>query len=435
MNFLIYILTSLVSLNLFASLAYDYSASASMYGTIGIPNFDESDAANSHALPALLANKKENLFSLNLNSIMFDLENFDNILIASNIYSSQTSPLFGKHDPNPKDSYLLSLHGSFALFKSIPGKLNLSVYTPIDKLAEIQTGDPYLPEYPLYKKLERFMFEFNYAHKFETFNASIGALGGLQSSGQTFVVAKDNGSPIPSSAEISQNATPSLSLNFSLYKEFRKFSAYFRFQDEVKSKVENKLESFLAAGGGTININWQMDSLMFYDPRTFEIGSKFNFKSYKLITSIEYQDWSNFESPRLNLTNDGGILVSSDDEVNYEAHAIIIPTIAFIDKSDDYTLSYSISHKPSPLDLYDNRNGNTLDLDRTSLGFGISKRVKYLKDNFNLSFGLQYHYLHKQKINKSGVREDGDAGQKIGSGGYEARGQIYATSFGINWVI
>lgn len=435
MNFLICTILTLTS-SAFASLAYDYGASSSLFGLNGMTNLDNTDASNSHALPAALASNDNNVFSININSVLFDFDKLDNIVIASTVNSSQSSSLYGDHDPSPTDSFLLSGHGSFKLFKSIPGKLNISFYTPVDKLAEIQTGDPYLPEYPMYKKLARFMFEFSYARKFDWLSFSIGALGGLQSKGETFVVAKDNGSPVPSSAQITQNATPSLSFNFSLLKEYKNKSFFIKFQDEVKSKIENDIDSYLFAGGGTISINWQMDSIMFYDPRTLELGSKFKLNSTtNLFTSLELQDWSGFESPRLNLKQTGGILVSSDDEVNYTTKNVVVPTIAISHIKKSYKLNYSYRYAPSPLELHDNKNGNTIDLDKSSFAFGIEKGFKFDQDNFNVSFGLQYHYLHPKKVNKSGPREDGDAGDKIGSGGYTAKGQIYATSLGINWVI
>lgn len=435
MNFLTYII--LLTTNIaFASLAYDYGASASLFGLNGLSNFNEEDAVNAHALPALMANTDKSLFSINLNSIIFDLKEFDNIIIASNINSSQTSPLFGGHDPNPTNSLLLSGHGSFKLFKSIPGKLNVSFYTPVDKIAEIQTGDPYLPEYPMLKKLERFMFEFSYAHKFNNFSFSIGALGGIQSKGETFVVAKDNGSPVPSSAEITQNATPSLSLNFSLMKKTKNETVFFKFQDEVKSKLENDIDSFLFAGGGTISINWQMSSLMFYDPRTIELGAEFYpSDSMSILSSLEIQSWSGFETPKLNLKQTGGILVSSDDEVNFTTKFVLVPTIALSQRFDNYTLNYSYKYQPSPLGLFNNRNGNTIDLDRSILALGFSRGFTIDQDKFNLSLGIQYHYLHPKEVNKSGNAEDGTSGEKIGAGGYTAKGQIFATSLGINWVI
>lgn len=426
---IIALLIFFISFTVQANTAEYFGASASTMAIGNQSNFTSSDAANGVYNPALLAENESTAFSVNIFAVHTDFKKIEDVVITSPVNSGESSDILGDVDTKYKDQYLTSLHGSFKLFKKINSKINFSLFLPFEKVLESSTGDPYRPEYVMYRsRFKRTVFYTSYAQKLETFSFSVGGISGIQSNGETYVVAKDSGSPTPSSGKLQFNARPSMALVLSLYKKFSKFEGYFTFQDEVKSKIKNTATGYTPVGGSSLKYNLGLESLLFYDPRIYRVGTKFK----HLLMSLEYQDWSGYKAPILDMKNNGGVLVSSETVQNFKTRNILIPKIG-LTLSD---FSFGLSYRQSPLELKSGASGNSLDTNSMIFSLGHNKKIEFFEQNFTFTTAFQFQKLEDKTITKSPNRENGDnSGQKIGGPSYKAGGEVYALSFGVNWIL
>ncbi len=419
----------LICINLYANIAEHFGASTTTMGLAGQSNFKSSDPSNNIYAAAILADEMKTSYSLSSYYVQTNFKKISKVVTDSPINSGETTEKYGSIDPNPDSQMYSAFHGSFALFKAIKSKLNISFFLPSEKIFEANSGDPYRPEYVMYNsRFNRTIGYVTYAQKLESFNFSIGFMSGIQSNGETFIIAKDNGSQTPSSGKMQFNAKPSTALNFSFSKETDWGTSFFSFQDEMKSKFENKASGYTPIGAGPINFSWDMSSMLFYDPRIYRLSH--NFKNY--FFSLEYQDWSGYETPVLKMkSNSSSTFVSSSPLENFTTQSILIPKVGFT--ISDFNIG--VSYKPSPLKLKDGAAGNSIDTDTFNLGLGYNYQFRFLDQSFLLSSAIQYQRLKEITIKKDPKRENGENGEKIGAPSYKVGGDVYALSIGLSWVL
>lgn len=427
----------ILPLSAVANIGDYFGSSASTMSLAGQSNFDAKDASNNQYAGSLLASSKETAYSFNFVAIDTNFKSIDNIVVSSPINSAESSEKYGNIDNDYDNQYLLAIHGSFRVFKRLSTKLNLSVYVPTEKVLEASTGDPYRPEYVIYRsRFLRTIFLANFSHQFETFALSVGGLSGFQSNGETYVVARETGaSNPPSSGKLSFNARPSMALTFSLSKEFESFNAYFAFQDEMKSELTNNAGGFTPIGASSLKYDWDLSTMLFYDPRIYRLGLQKKFERLVLFSTLEYQDWSGYESPILEMKNNGGFLLGSEKTENFETQNIFVPKLAVSFKSDVNTYNLGLAYRPTPLNLISGASGNSLDSNTTILALGHEREFMAIGQKFNLATSFQYHMLESKTVTKDANRENGDSGLKIGAPSYEAGGEVFVLSFGLNWIL
>lgn len=420
-----------------ASIGDFFGGSASTMALSGQANFDSSDAANNQYAGSLLADKKNTAYSFNFFSIDMNFKEINNVVVASPMNSAESSEKYGDVDTDYKSQYIMGMHGSFSLFKRLSTKLNLSVFVPTEKLLEASTGDPYRPEYVMYRsRFLRTIFLANFAHKFEIFAVSFGGLSGFQSNGETYVVARETGSSNPpSSGKMSFNARPSMALTFSVSKDFDNLKAYFSFQDEMKNKLTNHAGGYTPIGSSSLKYDWDLSTMLYYDPKIYRLGSSIKIENYSFFGTLEYQDWSGYESPILEMNNNGGFLLGTDKKENFKTRNILIPKVGLSVRSEKNTYLAGFSYRQSPLELIKGASGNTIDTDATIFSLGYSRKFMAIDQEFFFNSGLQYHMLKTTKVTKDANRENGDAGLKIGASEYEAGGNVIALSFGLSWIL
>ncbi len=423
------ILLLLSSSFVFASLGEQFGASSRSIGLGGQASLDPTDASNNFYAPAVLSNEDRTTLSYSSFYLVSDFKAINDVVVDSPINSGQSTEVYGDLNPNIESSLYHAIHASFKIFKNIPAKLNLSVFIPTEKVLEADTGDPYRPEYVLYQsRFNRTQVLASYSQKLSSFSFSIGIMSGFQSNGETFIVAKDNGSTTPSSGKVQFNAKPSAALNFSLYKESRYGKSFFSFQDEMKSKLENEAQGYTPVGTSPINFSWDINSLLFYDPQILRLGHKVGPVGF----TLEYQNWDGFESPTLKLNaNSNSTLVSSINNQNFSTRNIFIPRISYQINS----FSLGAFYRQSPLKLKKGASGNSVDSDLASLSIGKRMKINFFDQNFYLDSSFMVQHLFDQEVSKSDNRENNEAGQKIGAPDYKVGGEIYALSIGLSWVI
>lgn len=402
---------------------------------IGNQAGDLNQVSNHYYAPALLGFQKDG-YSLGFTNVIPRTKEINNVIITSPM-NSNSSYQTGDVEQNTSTLTGLSLHALFPfIYKA---KLGVSLFLPIDKFAEVSTGDTYLPEYAMYRsRSNRTLLHGSLIIPYDnTFSMAIGFHTGLQSNGETELIGRNSGSDEPSSGKLVFNASPGTALTFSVAKKFKDSHLYFSFQDYMRSDFKNKAFGYtpLDSSASSFPFNLNMNSLLYFDPRIIRAGYVFHQKELSYFTSLEYQDWSAYESPKLKLESNGGVIISSQDFEEIKGNKIFIPHLGLAYKFNDQSLSFGTSFRPRAIESNLNESGNTIDSDllNFSLGHSISFLLLDKMVTFNSSYLLQM--IQEYDVVKTPNREDGESGQKLGSPGYTVGGQIHVLSFGLSWVI
>jgi long-subunit fatty acid transport protein len=434
MKFLLVILLSL-PLTAKASLPELFGPSS---GSIAIGNqAQKNSAANNFHAPALLGYSKTTQFSFDVFYIHSNFKDIDNVVTKN---ETNTVNTFDRDDVDvdPKPTAMLAAHLSMPLFSPDGMKFNLSFFAPFDRLMEADTGDPYQPRYVMYdNRFVRPILIFTGSKSFGDWSYSAGVHTGFQTNGETYFITRTT-TGNPSVAKMSFNAKPSVGAVVSISRKKDKHTSYFTFQQEMKSKLENRATGETEIASNTsFQFDFDVAALLYYDPMTLRVGHQMELTDSTLFLALEYQHWENFEGPSLQLKKRGGTINGSQDYEKLKLKNIFIPKIGFEKSlSDRWIGKVGYFYRKSP--LYTNNlkhSGNTIDVDKHVGSIGAAHLFKFYEKDLTLDFAYQAHLLRTQKITKTPNREDGDASEpKIGSPGYEVGGMIHVVSLGLSWM-
>jgi hypothetical protein len=338
----------------------------------------------------------------------------------------------------PNQNFIL-LHASFPLLKKMRSRMGISLFTPHDRIIESNSGDNLAPEYVMYRsRNQRISLYANISHVFNSQLAgSIGFISGLQTSGKNQIVSRAFGDPEPSFATMQYAAKPSIALILSTTIKDQQGLWLFTLQDEMKNRFQADATSLTPIGGGgaSLEFNFKLDGLSYYDPRILRVNRIRQYKNWKLISGVELQDWSGYQAPKLNFTGLDGF----NNSKNYEqlkTRIIAVPKLAGeFTHNNQQTTQLGLSYRPSPIKSNLNEGGNSLDPDSLIFSLGRSIPFKLLEESFQFSIGASWRKLITESILKTIGMEDGNSGNKIGSPGYKQGGDIFVLALGLDWVI
>ncbi|MBA2405865.1 MAG: hypothetical protein H0V66_13900 [Bdellovibrionales bacterium] len=434
MKFLLVILLSL-SFKAQASLPELFGPSS---GSIAIGSQAQKDsAANNYHAPALLGYSKTTHFSFDVFYIKTDFKDINNVVTKN---ETNTVNTFKKGDVevNPTPTTMFATHFSTPLFSPTGPKFNFSLFAPFERLMEADTGDPYQPRYVMYDgRFIRPNVIFSTAMAFGDWSYSLGAHTGFQTNGETYFITRTT-SGNPSVAKMSFNAKPSVGAVASISRKHDKHTSYFTFQQEMKSKLENRATGETEIASNTsFQFDFDVAALLYYDPMTLRLGHQIAMENSALFMALEYQHWENFEGPSLKLKKRGGTINGSNDYERLKLKNIFIPKIGFEKNINERWIGkMGYFYRKSP--LYTNNlkhSGNTIDVDKHVGSLGLAHLFKIYEKPVTVDLAYQAHFLRSQKITKTPNREDGDSSQpKIGSPGYEVGGMIHVVSLGFSWM-
>lgn len=391
--------------------------------------------------PSFLAWSDQTSYSINYSLLQTDFKKIKSVELSTDINSGETSKI-GDLNPN-KDSMqkMVSVHFLMPFIESLNAKLGISLLTPGDKITEVDTGDSYRPEYVMYNsRINRTTLNINYIQAInQYFSFSIGFINGFKSYGEAYFVARNpsNDPDLPSSGKMAFSAKPITAASLSLtYKINPTSTLGFSYTDELKSTFKSDTTGISFIGTANLAFDWDMMSLLYYDPRISRFQYLKKFDRFELSSSLEYQDWSGYETPVLNLDAQGGAFNSSIDNTNFKVKNTLNPKIGFrYAMNDKNTVSFGYQYKQSPLELIDDRAGNSIDLDSHILASSFEHSLFVDGSIFNIGFFAQYHSFKNQTVKKGGNKENATAGDKIGFPSYKVGGNAYAFGIGINWTI
>jgi hypothetical protein len=417
-----------------ASVGEFYGANPTSSSLANQASLQSTDASHSYFAAALLARERKVQLSSSVFLIQTKFEDINNIVIKNNTNSSDARVL-GNANTQTKTIKMASLGALLPLPGERSGVITLQIFTPLGSLAEINSGDSFLPEYVMYRsRFDRTIAQIQYAKPIsENWGFSIGTQLGFQVGSDVGTQASLNGAPYGSSSTLKAEVKPTLGLLTSLSYSDQRRHLYLSYQQEMKTNLE-------ARASGEINnptsglFSIALESMVYYDPHQlrFSIAQKLG-ERIELYLGADYQVWSGYKPPTILIRDLGGILLPSNQYDQVKVKNILIPKIGLmIRASSKINLSFGMFYRPTPLDSDFSGAGNSIDTDVLTFSTGPSTRLNLLGLDVEAGLAIQYQKLKEKQVLKSTGQENGTAGDKIGAPGYTIGGQSMAFVLGFN---
>lgn len=429
----------LITGNAFASYPELFGSSYSTAALGGQANMDEDDPSNNFYVPSVLGFSENFNVLLQASSTATHFKAINNIVVTNSTNSSSTT--FG----NAKTDYP-KFYGS-AIHIALPaggqrhlGTIGLSVFLPVGDLIETNSGDPFLPEYVMYRSRHtRTSIYLNFAKKWsDHFAFSLGAILGFQASAEVRTNLSLNGSNYGSWAKVQSKVSPSLGAIASVTKKFETNASkiYFTYQQEMKSNLK-------AIASGEINdplpfpFDTTISSAIFFEPHTFRLGTSLkadSTSSLEAFAAVEYQMWDKYKAPTISISRNGGVVLPSTSYERLELQDTINPKLGLKwTITDRWSSLIGAAYRMSPLKGDFSGSGNSIDTDAYIGAAGLDYRMVIFGKDVHLGSALQYHKLKDKHVTKSSGQENGTAGDKLGAPGYDIGGYILSANAGIKF--
>lgn len=397
-------------------------------------NGDANDPSNNYYAPAVLGfTDKFNVY-LGATSTAMYFDKINNIVVKNTSTSGTTET--GNVDVNYPKFYGNALHLSIPVGgKEHLGTIALSAFFPLGDILKASSGHPYLPEYVMYRsRHQRTSLYLNVAKKLnDSWAASLGTIVGFQASAMVKTNMSLNGTSYPSWVTAQAEVEPSLGLIASLVKRFEKSQIYFTYQQQMKSNLKAQLNGEITNPAAGL-FDSTMDQMLAYDPHTFRLGTNTKFDKLELFGSIEYQVWSQYKTPKMHLTKNSGIVLSSQEFEKLDLQDTINPRLGLrFNWNDSFSTMIGAQYRMTPFKGDFSGKGNSVDVNALIGSIGGEYRFTLFSKDVQLGGSFQYHKLASKRVTKSPGMENDQAGDKIGAPGYDIGGHIVAGSVGLKF--
>jgi long-subunit fatty acid transport protein len=395
-------------------------------------NTDQFDPANNYYIPALMAFSETISFSASASSVGTDFEPISGVTVKNSTNSTSSSEAGSV--TTDYESYLGStFHATLPIAYEGAGTVSLSLFMPIGKTMETNSGDAQLPEYVMYRsRYRRTMIHLNYAQKLtDNLAFSVGSHIGFQAGANTTNNVSLNGTSFGTSAGLKTEIKPSLAAIVSTIYKKDNWSAYFTFQQELKSNLETQANGVINDPTSAL-FQITIETMIYYDPHILRFGGSLELGNFTFLGTLEYQLWDNYKTPVIRVKDRGGVIIASDDFEKIKLRNIPVPKIGTRFRiNDNMALMAGLAYRPTPLEGNFAGSGNSIDSNSLILTGGGTLSLKFFGKDLDLSAGVQYHKLEELNVVKTANQENGSAGSKIGAPGYKVGGSVIAASGGL----
>ncbi len=424
----------IISFDTFSSYPEFFGASFTTSDIGNQANLDPQDPSNNYYIPALLGLSSNVNILIQAATVATSFDRMTNITVSNGTNSNTTATKGNVENNYPKFSGG-ALHLGLPIGIQHLGTLGVSLFLPIGSLIESNSGNPFLPEYVMYhSRYRRVSAYINFARKIDDdFALSLGTIVGFQAAAEVKTNLSLNATAYGSWGQARSKIAPSLGIIASLYKKIDRIKYYLTYQQEMKSnlhadvigEINNPSLALFESG---------IDSMMFYDPHTFRLGSSYTFLSTEFFAALEYLMWSEYKPPVIAISKTGGVIVPSSNFEQIKTKNTLNPKLGLkINLTDRWSTGLGLSYRTTPLDSPFSGSGNSIDSNAYIFSTGLQYRIVIWSKDVNLGTSLEYQQLQKIHVEKSAGEENGSAGQKIGSGGYDINGHIVAATFGVKF--
>ncbi|MDA8791948.1 hypothetical protein N9N67_01810 [Bacteriovoracaceae bacterium] len=436
MKFLV-LLTLLFSGSVLSDVGMLYAPGAHNMGIGSQPDMESQDCSNTYYAPALNSFIDSPKISLNSLVVHHNLYEMNDIVVQNSLNSDDDID-FGDIDPNESTSAYHMTHFCFPFIKQFNTFLNISVTAPVTQIMEAKTVDSYEPTYYFENTQEkRTILRVSFTHKVDKYLAySVGQKTSFNVFGETSFVSRYQGDDDYSSGEMDIQTKPSSALIISAAYFFNEESyAFFSFIDELKTEMVTTSEGFTPLGDAIVPYDFTITSIIYYDPRVISFGHGQKINNFYYAVSLEYHDWSGYESSKMKITRNSGIIKKSKNYETIKTNNIFVPKFGLKYNHGKSFFSGGYFYRPRAIISNLNSSGNTIDLNSHNFTLGYERNLSVFKWPLSLSVGYMLREYEDLSVDKSSDMENGDDGKKIGYGGFTAGGQVHSMSFGINWKI
>ena len=429
----------------FAELFAASTLTASLGGQIGPPG----EAANNYYAPALIANARKIQVSLSAFHVTHKFQEIPHVLIR-NRQNSDDPLTYGSIPTDYDDLNYSAIHLVLPIMRPEGLKLGASLFAPMDKLMESQSGDPFLTEYVMYRaRSHRGLFHGNIAGPLFTGNHqwniswSLGVHLGIRLRSRAFSRTNINdrqesqspdNSSFHSYARIAAKASPVPAAIASLAWNKKGSNSVWALtlQQEMKNKLSFHIEGKVPDPGLAFDMN--MDTLAYYDPHLVRLSHRSQLGQLGIYGSLEYQFWENYQTPNIHIhQNPGGNINPSLNFETISPRNILLPKLGLSWRyNQHHTTLFGLAYRPTPLGGDFSGPGNSVDANKATVAAGHQWRTSLFGQDLAVNLSLQYHHLIQKKVVKEGgTMENGSQGEKIGHPGYNIGGHILSASLGL----
>ena len=343
-------------------------------------------------------------------------------------------------DSNYRESFGQSIAASYTLLPNFHRlTFGLVTYIPMTSVAYMDTGEPMLPEYILYRsRNQRPQVDFAVGAALGAgFHAGLGAHLGytMASTADVFLTSAANTNPtMRFSAALTPKVSPYAGLYFEPESSSFAVGAVARMATSSDATMILRTKANVLGFLPAIPFNFQAASALYYDPMTAEIGGRWNYASWgRVLAQLEYQFWGLYQPPSLsiaNLTTSAGVTLTPSINLGQSFNNILVVRAGHeFFWQDNRTLRVGYTFKPTILRGDGSGNGNFIDPTRHSIDAGMGWKFKTLLGHdiaWSLDVNAAWQLLLGGHVTKTSANEVGDTtDSKVGSPGYDTGGNVF----------
>lgn len=323
-------------------------------------------------------------------------------------------------------------------------------YLPLDRLALVESGESFVPEYTLHRGSNQ-RPEFHFAASGLLLpNLSLGLglqLGSKLDLGTTIFL--NQGAGTASSMRISASLKTKASLVGGvswIFSDALSFGLNFRLPS-AQPQVLNVTAGARAIGTvNALDFSFPAVSTMYYDPFTLQLGTEWKSSATRtLFLQLDYQAWSKFESPTIRILDpqtstcapNCGVKFVEGRNLAPKTRDLWIPRVGHSWKWEDQTIRLGYTFRQSIYKMLPTEAGNAIDPDEHRVGLGYGREF----DSFlvfdapgRMDLHVAYSYYRRSHVEKSPGDENGDlANRKVGAPGYDIGGHALGAGVSVQF--
>lgn len=418
----------ILSLNTFASYFHTFGPSINSIATQDIAQKDDFSAFI-YLSPAKLSWTKTRASTISILKTTHSFTPITNVVIKNDTNSTSGEEL-GDVNLEIDDIKMFQVALALPLFDT-DLTVGVNLLTTGLTVADSDTGDPVLPDYPLFRSRNNRSEVALALSKKITQDLAIGVgttLGfGVDAEANTAmsIDSNEHGSLARAKTEITPKIAPYLSIAY----RRKKFETSILWRKVNKSTVT--IEALGVTTSPRIPYKLIIESMPYFSPEQLTISVDYKIlNNVTIYTSITKENWEEYKTPQI-IFKEITTIKGSDQLTEIKGKKIINFSLGVNwSFKDHFSTSIGYSIKENPLSADINGNSNSITAKKTyigaSFGYQFNSSIKF-------ELGIGQITLEERNVIKTPLQEDGTAGNKIGSTGYKIGGDIYTIGASVTY--
>jgi hypothetical protein len=320
--------------------------------------------------------------------------------------------------------------------------LGLNAYIPVDAVAYMDTGEAFLPEYPLYRaRLHRPQVEAAIAGQiYRGLRLGVGARVGfsLSANASVFLKSKElHPSTMRFAASLQPKVAPYVGIAYASDEDpdSRRPGAYSlglvaRAPITSTNRMVMRANAQLFSTFAALGFNFTAASALYYDPVSVELGGSLQYSHWtRIFIQLDWQGWGAFEAPALSIGDEVtidncqpgspncGVILQPGRNPSFQARNIWVPRFGHELRVQNWSLRLGYSFRQGIFSSVADGNGNLIDADKHTTSLGVGYRFMGLFSNptpLDLDFHVAWQHLASYEVSKAEPTQIGFPGYRVG---------------------